>query len=49
MKKIEVWIQDLHILCIAGDVETIRIYFADPSEARFTMEHLLKSEEVTQY
>jgi len=42
-EKIEVWITDLYILNIAGEHETIRLLFPDPSSARAALERLLVS------
>lgn len=49
MKKVNVWIQDLHLLCIEGDTEITCLYFKDPSDALFAMEDLLKSDDVIQH
>jgi hypothetical protein len=46
--NVEVWITDLHILCIAGDRETIRLYFNDPAGAALALEKLLESPETKQ-
>ena len=48
MKKVEAWITDLYILNIAGDEETIRLEFKDPSAARAALEKLLESDDVKQ-